>query len=338
LHWNNLTSVPAGLSDGDDNTIYGVIIGGGLRIDGTNKFGLITSGCSSGQVLKFNGSGWTCSNDNGSTYTAASSLTLNSGQFALNTANPNTWTAAGTQTFNGVTTMGAALNMNYANAEINHPQENTFFINSYESMQLRINSSGGQTGGNFKINNSSNNPVLSMDNGGNVTIAGKAYSTTPVSSDPVNTVATKGYVDAAVSGGVTAKWAGNTGGFQGNFGNIIGANNQCRASYPSIANVHWCSLEEIDSSLYNPDSSKRFNFGANVWVKNLVFGPDGDGDRCFAVIAEYDHYYLNGISTCPDCGGWTDNLPSPHTGLYLNTSAKVAVTGCSSSIVLPCCY
>lgn len=84
----------------------------------------------------------------------------------LNLANANTWTGA--QTFNGVTTMGAALNMNYANAEINHQLDNNFFINSNEGMQFHFNSGGGT--GTLGINNSANNQVLTVLDSGNVGI------------------------------------------------------------------------------------------------------------------------------------------------------------------------
>ena len=98
LHWNNLTSVPAGFSDGTDdvddadadatNEIQNVISNMGLQRDGSNNFGLIST-CSNSQVLKYNttSSAWECENDNneGSTYSAGTGLILTSTTFSLNT-------------------------------------------------------------------------------------------------------------------------------------------------------------------------------------------------------------------------------------------------------------
>ena len=54
--------------------------------------------------------------------------------------------------------------------EVNHSVENSFYINSYDSLQLRFNSGGLETSGVFGINNQANNRVLTILNNGNVGI------------------------------------------------------------------------------------------------------------------------------------------------------------------------
>ena len=80
--WNGLTGVPAGFADGVDNdTTY--TAGTGLTLSGT-QFSLqgsyrLPQGCSNGQVPKWNGSRWTCANDEAGGGGAYWSLTGNAG-------------------------------------------------------------------------------------------------------------------------------------------------------------------------------------------------------------------------------------------------------------------
>jgi hypothetical protein len=65
VHWSNLTNVPPGLADGDDDTTY--TAGTGLALGGTD-FSITTpyrlpQGCANGQVAKWNGSAWDCGDD-----------------------------------------------------------------------------------------------------------------------------------------------------------------------------------------------------------------------------------------------------------------------------------
>lgn len=62
LDWNSFTNVPAGLDDGDDDTL------GGLT-------------CGSGQVAKWDGSAWACAADGDTTYSAGNQLDLNGTTF-----------------------------------------------------------------------------------------------------------------------------------------------------------------------------------------------------------------------------------------------------------------
>ncbi|MDH4226463.1 MAG: hypothetical protein OEV59_01730 [Deltaproteobacteria bacterium] len=64
--WSGITSVPAGLSDGDNDTL------GGLT-------------CANGQVAKSNGSAWICVADADTTYTAGTGLMLTGTQFSVAT-------------------------------------------------------------------------------------------------------------------------------------------------------------------------------------------------------------------------------------------------------------
>jgi len=71
VHWNNLTSVPAGFADGvDDDTL------GGLTT------------CSNGQVAKWNGIAWACAadTDTDTTYSAGTGLDLNGTTFSVVTS------------------------------------------------------------------------------------------------------------------------------------------------------------------------------------------------------------------------------------------------------------
>jgi hypothetical protein len=66
------------LGSGGGGGTYGVIANQGLRIDGSNNFGLINT-CSSGQLLKWNGSSWACSNDDTGAGGGVTSLTAGNG-------------------------------------------------------------------------------------------------------------------------------------------------------------------------------------------------------------------------------------------------------------------
>jgi hypothetical protein len=69
VHWGNLTNVPAGLADGDDDTTYSA--GTGLGLSGT-QFNIASTyrlpqSCASGQIAAWNGSAWVCAADDNST-------------------------------------------------------------------------------------------------------------------------------------------------------------------------------------------------------------------------------------------------------------------------------
>ena len=60
--WGQISNIPEGFDDGvDDDTTYSAKDFMGLEFDGT-EIGLVT-GCSSGEILKWDGSGWTCDLD-----------------------------------------------------------------------------------------------------------------------------------------------------------------------------------------------------------------------------------------------------------------------------------
>ncbi len=61
--FNDLTNVPDGLEDGDDNTNLTASLSGGLMIDSNQAIGLIGI-CDENQILKFDGTGWDCGDDN----------------------------------------------------------------------------------------------------------------------------------------------------------------------------------------------------------------------------------------------------------------------------------
>ncbi|RME10611.1 MAG: hypothetical protein D6802_08900, partial [Ardenticatenia bacterium] len=66
--WSGLTGLPAGFADNTDNDTLGAL------------------SCSDGQVAKWNGSAWTCADDNGTAYTAGTGLVLSNGVFSLGTS------------------------------------------------------------------------------------------------------------------------------------------------------------------------------------------------------------------------------------------------------------
>ncbi|MDQ7029064.1 MAG: tail fiber domain-containing protein [Ardenticatenia bacterium] len=81
VHWDNLSGVPAGLDDGDDDTTY--TAGTGLSLSG-DRFSLASTyqlpqTCSNGQVAKWDGSAWACGDDNTGTTGTFWSLTGNGG-------------------------------------------------------------------------------------------------------------------------------------------------------------------------------------------------------------------------------------------------------------------
>ncbi|MDQ7029935.1 MAG: tail fiber domain-containing protein [Ardenticatenia bacterium] len=81
VHWDNLSGVPAGLDDGDDDTTY--TAGTGLSLSG-DQFSLASTyqlpqTCSNGQVAKWDGSAWACGDDNTGTTGTFWSLTGNGG-------------------------------------------------------------------------------------------------------------------------------------------------------------------------------------------------------------------------------------------------------------------
>lgn len=86
----------------DTNTTYAA--GQGLDLTDT-AFRLAQQGATTGQVLKWNGSGWVPSSDSDTTYTAANGLTLNGTQFSLQSCqtdqilkyNGSTWNCASDQ-------------------------------------------------------------------------------------------------------------------------------------------------------------------------------------------------------------------------------------------------
>jgi hypothetical protein len=80
--------VEAHFSGGDITkiSVTGALNGGGD--DGEVTIGLkpeftLPTGCASGQVAKWNGTGWTCAADNDTTYSAGTGLALSGGQFSV---------------------------------------------------------------------------------------------------------------------------------------------------------------------------------------------------------------------------------------------------------------
>jgi hypothetical protein len=65
----------------DDDTTY--TAGAGISISGQSI--ALKTGCTSGQLLKWNGTDWTCSSDSDTTYTAGTGLTLTGTTFSANT-------------------------------------------------------------------------------------------------------------------------------------------------------------------------------------------------------------------------------------------------------------
>lgn len=75
---------------------------------------LAQNGCSTGQIITWNGSSWECINnaDNDTIYTAGTGLTLNAGSFSIDTSHSHAW--SNTQTFSDGITVGGNTYTNLA--------------------------------------------------------------------------------------------------------------------------------------------------------------------------------------------------------------------------------
>ena len=81
VHWDNLTSRPAGLDDGDDDTTY--TAGTGLGLAGT-EFSVATTyrlpqTCGDGQIAEWNGADWACGDDDTGSGGAGDITAVNAG-------------------------------------------------------------------------------------------------------------------------------------------------------------------------------------------------------------------------------------------------------------------
>ncbi|MDD4900931.1 MAG: hypothetical protein PHS62_02340 [Patescibacteria group bacterium] len=88
---------------------------------------------------------------------------------------------ASSDTLQSVTNRGTTTTNNLAiNGQIfDHQANNDFYINSYDGLQLRINSDGAGSA-NLKVNNSANSTIVSVTDGGTVFFTG-TNGTTPIS-------------------------------------------------------------------------------------------------------------------------------------------------------------
>lgn len=128
VNWTALQNVPTGLADGDDDTTYSA--GSGLEIDANNSIGL-PSTCNSGQILRFDGTDWSCASDDSTTYSAGSGVEIDANKnISLNTScaagevlqwDGSAWGCAavasltGDQTFGGTVT---ASNFEYGTLKV----------------------------------------------------------------------------------------------------------------------------------------------------------------------------------------------------------------------------
>jgi|GEM_PF-2423177 len=75
----DLTNIPSGLADGDDDTVYSGA--SPIVVNGT-VIGL-TDACTPGQVLKSTGSSWVCASDESAVFTASAPVIVNGSNIAL---------------------------------------------------------------------------------------------------------------------------------------------------------------------------------------------------------------------------------------------------------------
>jgi len=167
IPWAKLTSVPSGLSDGDNDTTYNILASQGLRLSGTS-FGLINT-CSNNQLLKYNStsSSWACGDDSAGSGTVTSisagtglsgGTITTSGTISLNTTNPNTW--SGTQTFNsGLQTNQASISGNIINTKT-----------GVSEIAINYNSNAGKG---FTVYDSLTSPLFRVDSAGDVSVTQK---------------------------------------------------------------------------------------------------------------------------------------------------------------------
>ncbi|MBN1887316.1 MAG: tail fiber domain-containing protein [Thermoflexales bacterium] len=91
--WDGLTQVPAGLDDGDDDTLNSLACGSGQLAkwdgaawtcaDDSNDDTLDSLACGSGQPAKWDGKAWACADDIGAIYQAGAGLKLQGTAFSL---------------------------------------------------------------------------------------------------------------------------------------------------------------------------------------------------------------------------------------------------------------
>jgi len=152
---NDWVDIRFGIHNDDDRVDSGRLrindnahITGALNVDGSVAAGSITA---AGQAV--------CLQDGTNCQAAADTL--------------QTVTARGNSTSGGLVVNGQT---------INHEADNFLFINSYNGIQLRVNSDGSGVQG-FNINNGSNATVFTVANGGAVTASGGITSNGNIESN-----------------------------------------------------------------------------------------------------------------------------------------------------------
>jgi hypothetical protein len=85
VNWDNLTSVPADLADGDDDTTYDAGEGLGLADSTFSIAGSyqLPQTCSSGQIAEWGGAAWLCADDEDTVYAAGTGLSLTDSTFSI---------------------------------------------------------------------------------------------------------------------------------------------------------------------------------------------------------------------------------------------------------------
>jgi len=149
-------------------------------------------------------------------------------------------------------------------------------------------------------------------------VNGRIRAHTPLASDPDDTVATKGYVDAQIG----PKWAGytSTAYYGYNAGGTKGVNQKCNAEYPGS---HACTYDEIIKL------GTEYPWAKYAWVIDGQYS-DGTTKDC---TEQSPSSYL------PNCGGWSTKTSGLKDGAVTSPGGYLIKQDCQKSkYPFPCCY
>ena len=215
---------------------------------------------------------------------------------------------------------------------------------SYGDEKVRLSALGNS----FILNNlgiGTTTPSHKLDVNGNMEVTGTIIASTPTLDSHV---ATKAYVDAAGSGGLT--WEGYTSAYDGNLGTLKGANQKCDTAFDGS---HWCTYDELVRL------GDDYPYSYDAWVNPT--GCQGGFDKSYDVDGRcyytcdgtgtswyYKTYGDNGDGYClmnmpsnVNCAGWGSSFgASMGGGFYgytLQTDGSFITETCDTLIRLPCC-